>query len=86
MTTFDVSLMDYAPVPFTTALSIISTHYTVIQSVVVIHFLKLDPGSSQVMFEDDTLMDFARLPFTTALPGILTHFTVIQTVVIINFF
>ncbi|XP_045033286.1 uncharacterized protein LOC116935428 [Daphnia magna] len=79
VTTFDVSLMDSAPVSITTALPGILTHFTVIRSVVKIHFFKLYPGSSQVTTFDDSLLDSALVPFTTAFPGILTHYTVIRS-------
>jgi hypothetical protein len=58
----------------------------VIQTVVIFHFLKLDPGPSQVMFEDDTLIDSVPVAVTYALPGISKHYTVFQTVVIFHFF
>jgi hypothetical protein len=67
--------MDSVPVPVTSALPGISKHYTVIQTVVILHFLKLDPGPSQATVEDDIIMDSVPVPVTSALPGISKHYS-----------
>jgi hypothetical protein len=70
------------PVLVTYALPGSSKHCTVFQTVVIFHFVKLDPGSSQAIVEDDTLIDSVPVPVTSTLPGISKHYTVSQTVVI----
>jgi hypothetical protein len=58
----------------------------VFQTVAIFHFVKLDPGSSQAIVEDDTIMDSVPVPVTTALPGSSKHYTVFQTVAIFHFY